>query len=339
LRSAAPPEKFVPEDQPCGAKTMQRRTLLLAASGALAAPPLRAQAWPVRPVRLVVPYQAGGNSDTIARLLQPRVAEFLGQPVVIENRSGASGTIGAGVVAQAPADGYTFMIDSSAFLVVPHAMRGLGFDHATAFVPVGFLADQPYVLAVSRGVPVRDMAGFVALGRLQEISYGSPGHGSLGHLAGALLAQRAGIRLEHVPYRGGAEAARDLAAGTLAAAMITTNSLNPLLAEGRAVPLGLTGAERRGGPPGVPTIAEQGYPGFDVPSWNAIFARSGVPEPIMARMAAALNHAMASPAVTEALERIGAVPLVVDPAASTMRLGRERVLVAELIRAAGIVFQ
>lgn len=312
--------------------------LALAAFG-LPAIPVRAQAWPTRPVRLIVPYGAGGNSDTIARLLQPRIAEFLGQPLVVENRSGAGGTIAAGLVAQAPADGYTFLIDSSAFLTVPLAMKGLGFDHAAAFTPVGLVVEQPYVLAVGRDVPVRDLAGFVALGREREINYGSPGHGGVGHLAGALLAQRAGIRLEHVPYRGGAEAARDLAAGTLPAAIITTNSLNPLLQDGRAVPLGLTSAARRGGPPGVPTIAEQGFPGFDVPSWNTVFARAGTPEPIVARMAEALGFATASPAIVESLGRIGAVVVPVDPAATAARLARERGLVAQVIRDAGIVFQ
>lgn len=321
--------------------SLSRRRLgaVLAATGLAAPATLRAQAWPARPVRLIVPYGPGGNSDTIARLLQARVAEFLGQSLVIENRSGGGGSIGGAVVAQAPADGYTFLIDSSAFLTVPHAVKGLSFDHATAFTPVGLVVDQPYVLAVGRDFGARDLAGFVAAGKRQEISYGTPGHGSIGHLAGALLAQRAGLKLEHVPYRGGAEAARDLAAGTLPAVIITTNSLNPLLQDGKAIPLGLTSADRRGGPPGVRPIADQGFPGFDVPSWNGFFARAGTPEPIVARMAEALNFAMASPAVVEGLGRIGAVPLTVDPAATAARLGRERALIAQVIRDANIVFQ
>ncbi|MCB4822977.1 Bug family tripartite tricarboxylate transporter substrate binding protein [Roseicella aerolata] len=295
--------------------------------------------WPNRPVRLIVPYQAGGQSDTVARLLQPRVAEFLGQPVVVENRSGAGGTIAAGLVAQAPADGYTFVIDSAAFLIVPHAMRNLPFDHETAFVPVGVVVEQPYVLAVATGLPPRDLAGFLALARQREITFGSPGHGSVGHLAGALLAQRAGVRLEHVPYRGGAELARDLAAGAIPAAIMSTNSLDPLLQDGKAAPLALTSAERRGGPPGVPTIAESGFPGFDVPSWNTVFARAGTPAPVLARMAEALNHATSDPGFSAALQRIGSVTTRADPAAAAARLRQERMLIRDAIRDAGIVFQ
>lgn len=170
-------------------------------------------------------------------------------------------------------------------------------------------------------------------------TYGTPGHGSIGHLVGALLAQRAGIRLEHVRYRGGAEAARDLVAGTLPAVIITANSLNPVLQHGKAIPLGLTTAGRRGGPPGVRPIADQGFPGLDVPSWNGVLARAGTPDAVVVRMAEALNFAMASPAVVEGLARIGALPLTVDPAATAARLQRERALVAQVIRDANIVFQ
>ncbi|HYF06008.1 MAG TPA: tripartite tricarboxylate transporter substrate binding protein [Acetobacteraceae bacterium] len=314
-----------------------RRTLL---ATAFAAPTLtHAQPrWPDRPVRLIVPYGPGGNSDTIARLMQNRIAEFLGQPLVIENRSGAGGTVGAGVVAQAPADGYTFLIDSAAYLIVPHAVRNPGFDHANAFASVGHVVDQPYVLVVGSGTGIRDFPAFLARARAEEMHYGSPGHGSVGHLAGALLAQRSGARLAHVPYRGGQDAARDVAAGTLPAAMLSTNSADPLLQGGRAAALALTSAERRGGPPGVPTIAELGFPGFDVPSWNAVFARRGTPAPILARMAEALNHATSDPAVQAGLARIGAVVVRADPEASAARLARERTLVAQVIREANIVF-
>lgn len=203
--------------------------------------------------------------------------------------TGAGGDDGVGVVAQAPPDGCTFLIDSAAFLTVPHAVKGLTFDHATAFTPV--------------------------------------------------LAQRAGIKLEHVPCRGGAEAARDLAAGTLPAVIITANSLNPVLQDCKAIPLGLTTAGRRGGPPGVRPVAEQGFPGLDVPSWNGVLARAGTPDAVVVRMAEALNFAMASPAVVEGLARIGALPLTVDPAATAARLQRERALVAQVIRDANIVLQ
>ncbi|HYF09846.1 MAG TPA: tripartite tricarboxylate transporter substrate binding protein [Acetobacteraceae bacterium] len=307
---------------------------------ALSPIPLGAQEarWPTRPVRIVVPYQPGGQSDTVMRLMQPRMAEFLGQPVVVENRSGAGGTVGAGVVAMAPADGYTFLVDSAAFLIVPFAVRGLTFDHEATFVPVGMVVEQPYVLAVSARFPARDLAGFIEIARRQEVSYGSPGHGGVGHLAGALLAQRAGIRLEHVPYRGGSDVARDLAAGTLQAAILSTNSLDPVLQDRRAVPIALTSGERRGGPPGVPTIAELGFPGFDIPSWNAVFARAGTPAAVIARMAQALNYATEAEAVREGLQRIGSVVVRADPDAAASRLQRDRALFRDVIQQTGIVF-
>ncbi|UFN47844.1 tripartite tricarboxylate transporter substrate binding protein [Roseomonas sp. OT10] len=325
---------------------MASRRILLAGglASALAAPAVRAQGsatadWPNRPIRLVVPFAPGGQSDTVARLLQPLVSERLGQTLVIENRTGAGGAIGAGLVAQAPADGYTLMFDAASFLIVPFAVRGLSFDYATAFTPVGMVAEQPYVLAVTQDFPARDVAGFVAAAKAgREISYGSPGVGSVGHLAGALLASRAGIRLEHVPYRGGADAARDLAAGTLQAGIMSTNSLDPLFQGGRARPLALTSGQRRGGPPGVPTLAESGYPGFDMTSWNAVFARTGTPAPIIARVAEALNHATTDAGVQAALRRIGSEAQPADPAAFAARLDRERGTIRTIIAETGITF-
>ena len=318
-----------------------RRALLAAGSSfPLAATALSAQAgWrPDRPVRMVVPFAPGGQSDTVARLLQPRMSEALGQPVVIENRSGAGGSIGAGLVVQAAADGHTLLFDAASFLIVPFAVRGLPFDYARDFAPVGLVAAQPYVLAVASNFAPRDLEAFVAAGKTDEISYGSPGVGSLGHLAGALLASRAGIRMEHVSYRGGAEAARDLAAGNVRAAIISNNSLEPLLQSGRAHALALTGAERQGGPAGVPTIAERGFPGFDMTSWNAVFARTGTPAAAVAAHAAALNRALADPAVRDGLQRIGSIPGRADPDAFAARLAREREVIAGIVAETGIRF-
>ena len=318
---------------------------LLAVAGSAAAPPRAAaqtaaggERWPSRPIRIVAPYAPGGQSDTVIRLLQPKMAEALGQSIVIENRTGAGGTIGAGIVAQSPADGYTLLFESIAFLIAPLIVRGLSFDYETAFIPIGQAVAAPYVLAVKRDFPGRDLAGFVAAAKANPggVTYGTPGVGSAGHLAGALLESRAGIRLEHVPYRGGAEAARDLAAGNISAVLITANSIKPLIDDGRARGIALTSAERRGSLAHLPTIAESGFPGYDMTSWNGLFAPAGTPEPVIARLSAALRHATSDPATRDRLALTGNDAVTSTPAEFAERIRREREVVKRIVRESGI---
>jgi tripartite-type tricarboxylate transporter receptor subunit TctC len=329
----------------------RRRTLLLAGLGApalaAALPPHRAgaqggtgaaESWPSRPIRIVAPYSPGGQSDTVARLLQPRMGEFLGQPIVIENRTGAGGTIGAGVVATSPPDGHTLLFESFAFVVAPLIHRGLPFDYETAFVPVTQAVVLPYVLVVRRDFPARDLAGFLALARNggRPLTYGTPGIGTPGHLAGALLANRAGVRLEHVPYRGGQDAARDLIAGQLDAAISTANTLRPLVLDGRAHGIALTSADRRGSMAELPTIAESGFPGFDITSWNGLFAVAGTPEPVLRRLEAAVQHALADPELRRRLEAAGNEPVAEGSAAFAARIRRDREVVRRIVQATGM---
>lgn len=320
----------------------ERRHILAAGALALAAPRvLRAQGYPSRPIRIIAPYSPGGQTDTVIRLLQPKMSEALGQPVVIENRTGAGGTIGAGIVAAAPPDGYTLLCESFAFLVAPLIVRGLTFDYETAFLPIGQAVAAPYVLAVRRGFPGNTVQSYVAEARRApgSIAYGTPGVGSSGHLAGALLAYRAGIELEHIPYRGGQDAARDVAAGSIASAIITANSIKPLIDDGRAIGVALTSADRRGSLANLPTIAEGGFPDFDITSWNALFAPANTPEPIVARLAAALRHATEDPATRERLALTGNDAVTDTPAEFQARVRREREVVKEIVRVSGITAQ
>ena len=321
--------------------TIGRR--ILAATTLLATAPraVRAQAFPTRPVRIIVPYAPGGQSDTVIRLMQPRMSELLGQSIVIENRTGAGGTIAAGVVAGAPADGHTLLFESFAFLIAPLIVRGLTFNYETAFAPIGQAVAAPYVLAVRRDFSARDLAGFVAAARAAPgtVTYGTPGVGSPGHLAGALLGMRAGITLEHVPYRGGQDAARDLAAGSIAAVIITANSVKPLIDDNRAHGIALTSAERRGTLAILPTIAESGYPGYDITSWNGLFAPAGTPGPVIARLAGALRHATTDPATRERLALTGNDAVTDTPAEFAARVAREREVVKDIVRASGITAQ
>lgn len=322
-----------------------RRSIL---AGAIAAPALsrgaaaqsgNASNFPNRPVRVILPFSAGGQSDTICRAMQPRVSEALGQPVVIENRTGAAGSIGAGVVAASPPDGYTVLFDAASFIIVPMVMPNLPFNYETAFAPLGVVAEQPYVLAVTTDSPARDLAGFIAQAKAAQnpITYGTPGVGSVGHLAGALLSTRAGIQLEHVPYRGGADVARDMAAGSIAAGIISFNSLAPVVQSGRARVIAVTSGVRRGDH-SVPTIAESGFPGFDLTSWSGIFARAGTPAPIIQKLVAAFNHATNDPAVKERLALIGSEAATAEPAGFAARLTEERRMVQTIVRETGITF-
>ncbi|MBY0335513.1 MAG: twin-arginine translocation pathway signal protein [Acetobacteraceae bacterium] len=314
----------------------RRRLAGLAGAGLLPAPAL-AQGFPSRPIRMVVAFAAGGNSDTMARLIQPRMSAALGQGIVIDNRGGAGGTLAAGQVAQAPADGHTLLFDAVSFVIAQFIHRGTPFDYERDFAAVGLVAEAPYVVAASAASRLRDLAGVLAAARRDSVAYGSPGIGTPGHLTGVLLAHRARVRLEHVPYRGGAEVARDIAAGTLDVGILTVGSIKPVIDSGRAFAVAITSA-RRGGIEGVPTIAEQGFPGFDQTSWNGILCRSGTPEPVRRRLEAAVDAATAEPEVRARLSQMGAEAVRADMDGFTARLARERGEVSQLIRETGISF-
>lgn len=318
----------------------RRALAALAGATLLPAPAVLAQRpgnFPNRPIRLVVAFAAGGNSDTLARLLQPRLAAFLGEPIVVENRGGAGGALAAGQVAAAPADGHALLFDSASFVVAQFINRSVPFDYERDFAAVGMVAEAPYVIGASAARGVTDLAGYVeaARGAPDGLTYGTPGVGSVGHLAGVVLAHRAGVKLQHVPYRGGAEAARDLAAGTLASAIITASSLRPVVESGRAVPIAVTSA-RRGGLPGVPTVAEGGFPDFDVTSWNALLCRSGTPDAIRQVLAEAIDAATSDAELKRRFAEMGAEATPAEPQKLAERLVRERQAIRDLVRETGI---
>ncbi|HEY8612977.1 MAG TPA: tripartite tricarboxylate transporter substrate-binding protein [Roseomonas sp.] len=321
----------------------RRQLTTLAGAALLPAPAVLAQGtggFPNRPIRVVTAFAAGGNSDTMARLIQPRLSEFLGQPVVVENRTGAGGALAAGQIASAPADGHTLLFDAASFIIAQFIHRNLPFDYERDFMPVGMVAEVPYILAVGTGTGITDLKGYLEQARTMQggMSYGSPGVGNTGHLAGALLAHRSGTKMEHIPYRGGAEVARDLAAGTLPSGYLSANSLNPAIEAGKARPIALTSGERRGGIEGVPTIAESGFPGFDLTSWNALFCRTGTPDPIRRRLEEAVDFATRDEEVRRRLTVMGASAVPPDADKLAARLVSERAMVQGLMRDTGISF-
>jgi len=309
----------------------RRATLALPA---LALPSLaRAQG---RAVRLLVGFAPGGAADTVARLIAPRLSEHFGISVVVENRAGASGTIAAAAVAQAAPDGTTLLFTTLSHATNPHLLTGLPFDYASAFAPISQVVLWPQLLAVKTAFPAHDLTGFLDHARRAGVSYGTPGNATAQHLVAEMLAMRAGLRLEHIPYRGGADAARDLAGGVLDAAFMTTSTAHSVLQSGRVRPLAVCTPERLPGFPELPAIAEAGFPGFALSDWCAMFAPAGTPATTIARVHAAIAFALAQPEVLRRLEDLSSPPIGSTPEAFVAFLREEGPRLGEVIRAAGI---
>jgi tripartite-type tricarboxylate transporter receptor subunit TctC len=311
---------------------------MVAAGMAAGAGQAQGATWtPSRPIRLMVPFAAGGAADSAARVITARMAERLGQPFVVENRTGASGSVGGAVIAQAAPDGHALLWDASSHLVNPALMRDLSFDYA-AFVPVSQVVTFPGVLAVKAEFPARTVAEFIAAARARPgaISVGTQGNATAGHLGLAEFTRRAGIEVIHVPYRGGADAARDLAAGTVDAVFITFVSSGPVVESGRARFLAVATPERVASRPEVPTLAESGFPSFDSSEWVGLFGPPGLPAAIVAPLHQALAEALADAAVRERLARIGAIPVGSTPEAFARFVREGRARMAALVRDANI---
>jgi tripartite-type tricarboxylate transporter receptor subunit TctC len=318
-----------------------RRALLgtiLAAPGLAFPAVARAQAWPTHSLRLVVPFAAGGAADSAARAITPKMAERLGQGFVVENRTGAGGSLGGAAVAGSAADGYTLLWDASSHLVNPAVMKGLSFDYATAFTPISQVVTFPGVVAVKTDFPAQSVAEFIAVAKARPgvISVGTQGNATAGHLGLLQFSRLAGIEVIHVPYRGGADAARDLAAGSVDGVFITTVSSGPVVDAGRGRFLAVTTLERVPSRPTVPTLAESGFPGFDSNEWAALFAPAGLDPAIRAGLYEALSFALADAGVQQRLAQIGAVPVGSDPERFTRFCAEGRVAMAQLVREANI---
>jgi tripartite-type tricarboxylate transporter receptor subunit TctC len=313
---------------------MIARRVLLSAGAALAAPGLvRAQP---RPVRLLVGFAPGGAADTIARLVAPAMGEHLGPTLVVENRSGASGTIAAAATAQAAPDGDTLLFATLTHATNRFLFRDLAFDYATAFTPISQVVEWPQILAVRPGFPAETIGAFLDLARRERVTYGTPGNATAQHLAGEMLRLRTGALLEHVPYRGGADAARDLAGGVIDAAFMTTSTALPYVTGNRVRMLAAATPQRLPAYPQAPTIAESGVPGFTLTDWCALFGPAGLPPATAERIHAALRHALAQPDVVRRLEALSSPPVGSAPAAFAAFLAAEGERLGEVIRSARI---
>jgi tripartite-type tricarboxylate transporter receptor subunit TctC len=266
--------------------------------------------WPARPIKIIVPFPPGGSNDILARVVGDKLAARLGQPVIIDNKGGAAGTIGTDFVAKAPADGYTLLFASGSITTNVAAGKKLPYDLLRDLQPIGRVATGPYVVVVSNELKVTTLREFIALARAKPhgIHYGSPGVGGMNHLGTELFSMAANVQMVHVPYKGIGPAFTDLAAGTLQMALPSLASIMPQLRGGRMRPLAITSAQRSSIAPDLPTVAEAGIPGFQFDVWWALLGPAGMPPAVVKRLNEELNAVLALPDVRETLAREGASP-------------------------------
>ncbi len=288
-----------------------------------------------KPISLVVSYPAGGGADVMARLIAPRLADALGQSVVVDNRPGASGTIAAGQVARAAPDGATLLLDASSFAVNPALFPKLPYDPASAFTPLAVLAQFPNVLVCTAGFEARNVADVLRLARARPggVAYASSGNGSAQHLAGVLFEQLGKVQLNHVPYRGGGPALNDVIAGQVPLFFANVASSLGHIQSGRLRPLAVTAGVRCRALPDVPTMAEAGVKGHEVLEWNPVLAPAGLPSELRDKLVAALRRAMADPEVLGRVRALGGDVFDGDPAAF---LKAQQTLWARVVKERGI---
>jgi len=293
---------------------------------------------PERSVRLIIAFPPGGSTDILGRLIAPRMGEVLGSLVTPENRSGASGAVGAGFVAQAAPDGATILLDSGGQSVNPFLMRGLGFDYVRDLAPITLLTTLPLILITGAEYGVADLPALLARLRANpaEARYGSVGVGSRTHLAAASLLRRAGITGEHIPYRGGADQMAGLLRGDVPFGFTSLALATPLIRDGKARAIGLSAPVRSPAFPALPTISEQGFAGFHMGDWLGLLAPAATPTPANARLAAAAKEALEQPALAPRLEALGLTPAADGPEAFARFLAAERAEMRELIAIEGI---
>lgn len=317
-----------------------RRALLAGASSLLAAPALAQAAWPDRPIRWIVNFPPGGAADTLSRILAATIGNRLGQPIVVENRPGAGGALGADILAKAPGDRHVVMVSSAASHGIgPVLYRSSPYDALRDFTHIRLIGTFPSVLAVNLDFPARTVAEFIAQvkARPGQVTYGSGGNGTLNHLLGQVLAREAGVELVHVPYRGSAAALTDTISGQLPAIMESLPIALPHLRGGRLRPLATSEATRPASLPDVPTFAEAGLPGVVASNWFGFSAPAGVPAEIVARWDTEIGTALADPAVIERFGAIGVVPGNMGPAGYTGLIRGELDRWREVIRTGNIV--
>ena len=295
------------------------------------------QAWPAKPLRLVVGFAPGGNVDITARTLSPVLSEQLGQPILVENRAGAGGNVGAEVVARSTPDGYTLLLGASSLAVNVSLYASLPFDPLKDLVAVAPVSNVPLVLTVNPRVPAKDAKEYVALARTRKgiITYASAGTGTSNHLTGELFRSVAKIELIHVPYKGSGAALGDLVGGQVDSMFDQLSSSLPFIRAGKVRVLGVTSAKRSGVLPEVPTLAEQGFAGIDSSTWLGVFVQSATPRELVQRLNGSLQKVARNPAFRERLATLGADALESSPEQFAQFFRDEVALWARIVKSSG----
>jgi tripartite-type tricarboxylate transporter receptor subunit TctC len=333
------------QDQFRGMSNARRSTALIFLVAATLGPvPSAALAadFPVRPIRFVVPFAAGGTSDIIGRILSARMQKSLGQSLVVDNRGGAGGTIGTDIVAKATPDGYTIVLASNGtHAIVPYLYKNLPYDPIKDFAPVSMVAITPTVLAANPDLPVKSVKDLIALAKAKPgtLAFGSSGVGSTSHLSGEMLGAMTGIQLNHVPYKSASAAYPDVFSGRVPLIFDTALSMTQHIKANRVRPLAVTTPKRAINLPDVPTMAEAGVPGYAMTLWIAIYAPAGTPAPVVARLNKEIHRALSLPEVREQMALSGAEVTFGSPADLLAATKTDLLRMGEIVKAAKIEAQ
>ncbi len=296
-----------------------------------------AQAYPHKPIRLVVPFPPGGPTDILGRAIGAKLSEFMGQPVIIDNRGGAGGGIGADNVAKSAPDGYSLLLGTTGTHTInPNLYRKLPYDPIKDFVPISLVVKYLNILVVNPNVPVKSVADLIALAKQKpgEVTFGSAGNGSSNHLTGEMLATRAGVKMQHVPYKGSGPALNDVIAGQITFMFDQYSTVGPNIKAGKLRAIGIATKERHKLLPDVPTIAET-IPGFEVSPWYGLFAPAGTPKDVVNRLHDELVKVMNSPEIHERMTTLGWDPVTCTPEEFMAQIKSELAIWADVVKKAG----
>ncbi len=316
-----------------------RRVLLaaLAASAAVALPTLAQETFPNKPIRLVVPFVPGGVTDASGRLVADALSRRLGQQVVVDNKPGASGNIGTAQVVQAAPDGYTLLLAFDGTMVInPHVFAKVPFDTLKDFAPVGKIGNATLILVANNNLPARTLQEVVALSKTQPLAYGTSGIGGTPHIAGEMLAQRTGAKLEHVPYKGGGQALTDVLGGAIPLVYTAVAGAQGHVKAGKLKAIAVSSAQRSSSLPDVPTFIESGVADFTADSWVGLLAPAKTPPAVLARLNAELNAVLNDPAVRERLAVLGIDPTPGTPEQFRQQMQKDLAAYGPIVKGAGI---
>jgi tripartite-type tricarboxylate transporter receptor subunit TctC len=321
-------------------RTPSPRHLMLAAAAALCLGTglAHAQAWPEKPVTLVVPFPAGGTTDVLARALAEKLQQSLGQTVIVESKPGAGATLGADFVAKAKPDGYTLLVGAVHHTIATSVYKKLPYDFQKDFAPLTVIAMVPNVLAVSAASPAKNVADLVAMAKTAkpELSYGSNGNGTAQHLIGTQFQNQTGTTLLHIPYKGSGPLTNDLLGGQVTMSFDTITPVLPHIQAGKLRPLAVTTAKRSAALPDVPTLAESGLAGFDIGTWFGVLAPAGTPKPVLTRLSDEMMKVIRSPDFQKRMAEIGADPVGNTPEQMASQIKNDTEKFARLVKDAKV---